>query len=80
MSKNRKVTKEQKKYQNLEERYEEMQDYLLDLIQKHERADEELRYLYDFVHYHKLDEAFRYFREYAHEEEDSELPFPYLVL
>ena len=28
MAKNKKVIKEQKKYQNLQERYEEMNDYL----------------------------------------------------
>ena len=33
MAKNKKVIKEQKKYQNLQERYEEMNDYLLDLIE-----------------------------------------------
>ena len=80
MTKNKKVIKEQKKYQNLQERYEEMSDYLLDLIEKHKRTEEELRYLHDFVHYQKLDEDFQYFREHAHEDENSELPFPYLVL
>ena len=80
MTKNKKVIKEQKKYQNLQERYDEMSDYLLDLIEKHKRSEEELRYLHDFVHYQKLDEDFQYFREHAHEDENSELPFPYLVL
>ena len=80
MAKNKKVIKEQKKYQNLHERYEEMSDYLLELIEKHERNEEELRYLHDFVHYQKLNEEFQYFREHAHEDENSELPFPYLVL
>ena len=80
MAKNKKVIKEQKKYQNLQERYDEMSDYLLDLIAKHKRSEEELRYLHDFVHYQKLDEDFQYFREHAHEDENSELPFPYLVL
>ena len=80
MAKSKKVIKEQKKYQNLQERYDEMSDYLLDLIEKHKRSEEELRYLHDFVHYQKLDEDFQYFREHAHEDENSELPFPYLVL
>lgn len=80
MAKNKKVIKEQKEYQNLQERYDEMSDYLLDLIEKHKRSEEELRYLHDFVHYQKLDEDFQYFREHAHEDENSELPFPYLVL
>ena len=50
------------------------------LQKTHERNEEELRYLHDFVHYQKLDEEFQYFREHAHEDENSELPFPYLVL
>lgn len=62
MAKNKRVIKEQKKYQNLQERYEEMSDYLLDLIEKHERTEEELRYLHDFVHYQKLDEKFPIFQ------------------
>ena len=80
MAKNKKVIKEQKKYQNLQERYEEMNDYLLGLKEDHRRAEEDLRYLTDFIHYKKLDGEFLYFREHAHEDENSELPFPYLVL
>ena len=59
MAKNNKVIKEQNIDQNLQERYEEMND---------------------FIHYKKLDEEFRYFREHAHEDENSELPFPCLTL
>ena len=80
MAKNKKVIKEQKKYQNLQERYEEMSDYLLDLIEEHRCAKEELRYLKDFIHYKKLDEEFRYFREHAHEEYEPDLPFSHLTL
>ena len=80
MAKNKKDIKEQKKYQSLHERYMEMNDYLLDLIEEHRCAEEDLRYFHDFVHYKKLDEEFRYFREHAHEDEHSELPFPYLTL
>ena len=80
MAKNKKVIKEQKKYQNLHERYEALREARLGRLEKHERSEEELRYLHDFVHYQKLDEEFQYFREHAHEDENSELPFPYLVL
>lgn len=80
MVKNKKVIKEQKKYQNLQERYDEMNSYLLDLIEDHRCAEEDLRYLNDFIHYKKLDEEFCYFREHAHEDESTELPFPSLVL
>ena len=69
-----------KKYQNLQERYEEMNDYLLDLINEQERAKEDMRYMGDFIHYQKLDEQYAYFRKHAHEDQNSELPFPYLVL
>lgn len=74
MAKKKKVIKRQKKYQNLKERYEEMNDYLLNLIEEHRYAEEDVRYLNDFVHYKKLDEEFRYFREHAHEEENPEMP------
>ncbi len=80
MAKNNKVIKEQNVYQNLLERYEEMNDFLLNLIEDEKCAREELRYLNDFVHYKKLDEEFRYFREHAHEEYEPDLPFPYLTL
>lgn len=80
MAKHNKVIKEQNIYQNLRERNKEMNDYLLELINEHRCTEEDLRYLKDFVHYKKLDEEFRYFREHAHEDENSELPFPYLTL
>lgn len=80
MAKHNKVIEEQNIYQSLRECYEEMNDYLLDLIDEHRRTEEDLRYLNDFVHYKKLDEEFRYFREHAHEDENLELPFPYLTL
>lgn len=80
MAKNNKVIKEQNLYQNLQERYEEMNDFLLDLIEDHKRTEENLKYLNDFIHYKKLDEEFHYFREHAHEDENSGLPFPYLTL
>ena len=80
MAKNNKVIKEQNIDQNLQERYEEMNDFLLALIEDHKHVEEDLRYLNDFIHYKKLDEEFRYFREHAHEDENSELPFPYLTL
>ena len=80
MAKNNKDIKEQNLYQNLQERYEEMNDFLLDLIEDHKRTEENLKYLNDFIHYKKLDEEFHYFREHAHEDENSGLPFPYLTL
>ena len=78
--KNNKVIKEQNIYQNLQERYQEMNDYLVDLIDNHKRNEEDLRSLNDFIHYKNLDEEFQYFKEYAHEDTEVDLPFPNLVL
>lgn len=80
MAKNNKVIKEQDLYQNLQERYEEMNDFLLSLLDDHKRAEEDLKYLNAFIHCKKLGEEFRYFRENAHEEYEPDLPFPYLTL
>lgn len=81
MAKNKKVIKKQiQQYQQLLERYEEMNDYLLDLIDEHRRDIEELRYTNDFIHYKNLEEEFDYFRKHAHEDTETDLPFPYLVL
>jgi hypothetical protein len=80
VAKNNKVIKEQELYQNLQERYEEMNDFLLSLLDDHKHAEEDLKYLNAFIHYKKLDEEFRYFRENAHEEYEPDLPFPYLTL
>lgn len=80
MAKNKKGVKEQKKNQQLQEYYQEMNDYLLDLIREHNDTLEERRYMNDFIYYKNLDEEFRYFKEHAHEDTETELPFPYLVL
>ena len=66
MAKNKKVIKEQKKYQNLQERYEEMNDYLLDLIEDHRCAEEDLRYLNDFIHYKELETEVPSFHLHVH--------------
>ena len=57
-----------------------MNDYLLDLIREHECTLEEKRYMKNFIHYKNQDEEFSYFKEHAHEDTETELPFPYLVL
>lgn len=79
MAKNN-ITKEQDLYKNLLERYEEMSDYLSELIDDNKRNIAELRYLEDFIHYKNLDDEFWYFKEHAHEEQDENLPFSYLTL
>ena len=57
-----------------------MNDYLLNLIREHECTLKTNRYMNDFIHYKNLDEEFNYFKEHAHEDTETELPFPYLVL
>lgn len=81
MAKNKKVIKEQKKlYRELQELHGEMSDFLSNVLDEQQRDAEELRYLRDFIHYQELEEEYIYFRRNAHEEEDSDLPFPYLTL
>ena len=81
MGKHKKLVKEQNKlYQNLQDLYEEMNDFLLGVLAEQKRDREELRYLRDFVHYEELEEEYLYFRNNAHEEENSDLPFPHLTL
>ena len=81
MSKNKKAIKEQKKlYQRLQNLYGEMSDFLSDVLDEQRRDSEELRYLKDFIHYQELEEEYLYFRRNAHEEENSDMPFPHLTL
>lgn len=80
MAKNNKIIKEKDLYQDLQERYEEMHDVLLSLLDDQKRNEEDLKYLNEFIHYKKLDEEFRYFRENAHEKYEEDLPFPCLTL
>ena len=67
-------------YQNLQIRYDEMHEYLLQLIEEHERALEELRYKSEFIYYKELEDEFLYFQRNAHEEFDEDLPFSRLTL
>ena len=81
MSRNKKAIKEQKKlYQRLQNLYGEMSDFLSDVLDEQRRDSEELRYLKDFIHYQELEDEYLYFRRNAHEEENSDLPFPHLTL
>ena len=80
MSKHKKLNKVQKKYQQLQELHEEMSDFLSNVLEERKRDYEEIRYLKDFVHYQELEEEYLHFRRNAHEDENSDLPFPYLTL
>ena len=74
------ITKQMPQYQQLLDQYKEMNDYLLELIDEHKQAREDIRYMHDFIRYKNLNDEFSYFKEHAHEDTDTELPFPYLVL
>ena len=76
----KKLIKIRRKYQNLQERYDEMNEYLLELIENNRCAQEELRYLRSFIAYKNQDDDYAYFKEHAHEKEDPDLPFSNLVL
>lgn len=69
-----------KELKSLSKRYNEMNEYLLELIAEHEHSVNELRYLYSFISYKDLNDEFIYFRHNAHEENDENLPFSYLTL
>lgn len=75
-----KVNAEQNLYKNLQERYKEMNEFLLSLIEDNKQAGEELRYLHEFISYKELDEEFYYFKKNAHEEFDEDMPFSRLTL
>lgn len=78
MAKSKKEIK--KLYKHLRKDYTELSDAFSDLIEEKNRDDIERRYLREFIHYKKLDEEFKYFRENAHEEVEENLPFSKLTL
>lgn len=80
MAKTNKVIKDQNIYQNLQERCVEMSDLISSLVEDCNHHETDLRYLNDFIHYKKLDEEYKYFRDNAHEECEKDMPFPYLTL
>lgn len=69
-----------KQYRSLQDRYDEMHEYLLELIEDHNRTLAELRYLSEFINYKNLEDEFQYFQRNAHEEYDEDLPFSRLTL
>ncbi len=57
-----------------------MRDLITDLLQDQKIDREEIKYLFGFISYKKLEEEYSYFRENAHEEFEEDLPFPTLTL
>lgn len=62
------------------EQYDEVCSELRNALEENRQLNEECRYLHDYNCQKGLDAAFAGFRKNAHEESDSELPFPHLVM
>ena len=80
MSKSQEAIKEQHIFQNLQKRCSEMSDIISSLVEDNNYNETELRYLNEYIRYKKLDGEYRHFRENAHEEYETDSPFPYLTL
>ena len=72
--------KKLRKLLELQERYEEVSDYLSSLLDDYRRQEEELRYLREYISFKNLEEEFCYFQNNAHEVQEEDQPFPYLTL
>lgn len=72
--------KYKKKYKRLEERYETLNEHMLDITDDNERYLNELRYLEAFIEWRNLNEEFLYFKNNAYEKYDENLPFSRLTL
>lgn len=72
--------KYKKKYKRLEERYDILNEHMLDITDDNERYLNELRYLETFIEWKNLNEEFLYFKNNAYEMYDEDLPFSRLTL
>ena len=72
--------KYKKKYRRLEERYDILNEHMLDITDDNERYLNALRYLDAFIDWKNLNEEFLYFRNNAYEKYDEDLPFSRLTL
>ena len=72
--------KYKKKYKHLEERYDILNEHMLDIMDDNERYLNELRYLEAFIEWKKLNKEFVYFKNNAYEKYDEDLPFSRLTL
>lgn len=72
--------KKQPKLQELQELYEEVSDYLTNLLDDCNRQEQELLYLREYISYKNPEEEFHYFQENTHEEFEEDMPFPRLTL
>ena len=72
--------KYKKKYNRLEERYDILNEHMLDITDDNERYLKNLRYLEAFIDWKNLNEEFLYFKNNAYEKYDEDLPFSRLTL
>lgn len=72
--------KYKKKYKRLEERYDILNEHMLDITDDNERFLNELRYLEAFIDWKNLNDEFLYFKNNAYEKYDGGLPFSRLTL
>lgn len=68
------------KYKRLEERYDILNEHMLDITDDNERYLNDLRYLEAFIDWKNLNEEFLYFKNNAYEKYDEDLPFSRLTL
>ena len=72
--------KYKKKYKRVEERYDILNEHMLDITDDNERYLNDLRYLESFIDWKNLNEEFLYFKNNAYEKYDEDLPFSRLTL
>ena len=76
----KKFKKLKKQINNLKITSEEMSDELCRMISEARIRDEELRYMKDFISWKNLDEDYAVFRQKAHEDTDTDMPFLRLIM
>lgn len=72
--------KYKKKYKRLQERYDILNEHMLDITDDNEQYLKDLRYLEAFIDWKNLNEEFLYFKNNAYEKYDEDLPFSRLTL
>lgn len=70
----------QEQYAALQQNCHEMSEHIQELQDDLKEAHNELRYLYAFIDYKKLEDEFLYFQKNAFEVYSDDLPFPWLTL
>ena len=80
---NQEISKLKKRISKLEEINSYLFDYIEELKYDNEKLSENEYYMREFIYYHRLTEAYNYFKENAYEipdSEDPDIPFTHLVL